>query len=131
MPPLMQSVGFSDPAWEFPEVSPLLNEIRRERKVELACEGYRFDDLMRWAATNIIKRPMIGAKMQQFIDEKDNFQPVLDPTAIPVNNDGFIAPHWNSPAKNGWQFDPSKNYLKPLPANELVINPALEQNPGY
>ena len=44
---------------------------------------------------------------------------------------GYIAPHWNSPAKNGWQFDANKNWLKPLPSNELVLNSNLDQNPGY
>lgn len=131
MPHLTVDVGFVDPKWEFPELSPLLNEIRRERRVELACEGYRFDDLMRWAATKLIKRPMLGAKMQQFIDQKDSFNPVLDPKTIYVNDEGYIAPHWNTPAKNGWQFDPEKNYLLPIPTNELVLNPQLKQNPGY
>lgn len=131
MPHLFVNVGFSDPKWDFPEISPLLNEIRRERRVELACEGYRFDDLMRWAAVKLIKRPMIGAKMKQFAEVKDQFKPVLDPDAVYVNNDGYIAPHWNSPAKSGWQFDENKNWLKPLPSNELVLNPNLKQNPGY
>ena len=30
------------------EVSPILWEIRRERRVELVYEGIRFDDLRRW-----------------------------------------------------------------------------------
>ena len=131
MPHMTVDVGFVDPKWDFPGLSPLLNEIRRERRVEFACEGYRFDDLMRWAAVNLIKRPMIGAKMKQFADIKDQFKPVLDPGAIPVNDAGYIAPHWNSPAKSGWQFDENKNWLKPLPSNELVLNSNLEQNPGY
>lgn len=131
MPHMTVDVGFIDPRWDFPELSPLLNEIRRERRVEFACEGYRFDDLMRWAAVFLIKRPMLGAKMKQFADIKDQFKPVLDPSAIPVSDAGYIAPHWNSPAKNGWQFDEKKNWLKPLPSNELVLNSNLEQNPGY
>ncbi|WP_106827770.1 RagB/SusD family nutrient uptake outer membrane protein [Parabacteroides pacaensis] len=131
MPYMTVNVGFNDPDWDFPELSPLLNEIRRERRIEFACEGYRFDDLMRWAAVRLIKRPMIGAKMKQFADVKDEFKPVLDPEAIPVNEKGYIAPHWNSPAKNGWKFDENKNWLKPLPSNELVLNSNLKQNPGY
>ncbi len=131
MPHMATGVGFTDPNWDFPELSPLLNEIRRERRVELAVEGYRFDDLMRWAASELIKRPMLGAKMKQFSDKPNIFQPVLDPSAIPTNPEGYIAPHWNSPAQNGWQFDPNKHYLKPLPSNEIVLNPSLEQNPGY
>jgi hypothetical protein len=127
MPHLMQSIGFTDPKWDFPALSGLINEIRRERRVELACESFRYDDLMRWAATGLIKTPLAGAKYNQFVGK--SFDPPL--SNILVNADGYIAPYMNSPASNGWQFDPNKNYLFPLPTNELTINPALAQNPGY
>ena len=40
----------------YPNVtSPELLEIRRERRIELALEGYRFDDLMRWKAGPLIE----------------------------------------------------------------------------
>lgn len=29
-------------------LTPVMQEIRRERRVELALQGYRLDDLMRW-----------------------------------------------------------------------------------
>ena len=126
MPHLSVGVGFVDPDWAFPQLSPLLNEIRRERRVELACEGYRFDDLMRWAATRLIQQPLLGAKYSQF---EGKFNPPLE--GIPVSADGYIFPYKNTPAADGWQFDPSKHYLKPLPNNELTLNPNLKQNPGY
>jgi len=39
----------ADPSqnWEVP-VTPLIHEIRRERRIELCIEGKRFDDLVRW-----------------------------------------------------------------------------------
>lgn len=37
-----------------------LLEIRRERRIELALEGYRFDDLMRWKAGKIIENEPEG-----------------------------------------------------------------------
>ncbi len=37
-----------------------LLEIRRERRVELALEGYRFDDLMRWHAGSLIEKEPEG-----------------------------------------------------------------------
>jgi hypothetical protein len=40
----------------FPGVSPLIMEIRRERRVELALEGFRFDDLMRWKAGKLLEK---------------------------------------------------------------------------
>lgn len=35
-------------------------EIRRERRIEFALEGYRYDDLMRWAAGKLIEPEPIG-----------------------------------------------------------------------
>lgn len=37
-----------------------LLEIRRERRVELALEGYRYDDLMRWAAGQLFEKEPEG-----------------------------------------------------------------------
>ncbi len=37
-----------------------LLEIRRERRIEMALEGYRFDDLMRWHAGNLIEKEPEG-----------------------------------------------------------------------
>ncbi len=54
---LTTDVGFTDPnwpKWEVP-ISPLLNEIRRERRVELACEGLRWNDLCRWKAGKLLE----------------------------------------------------------------------------
>lgn len=127
MPHLTVAVGFTDPDWDFPSLSPLLNEIRRERRVELGIEGYRFDDLMRWRAHHLLKRPLLGAKYRQFVGKP--FNPPLE--GIPVSSDGYIFPYKSTPAANGWQFNESKNYLLPLPSNELVLNPNLKQNPGY
>lgn len=55
MPHLTINVGFTDPNWTKwgYDLSPLLQEIRRERRVELAGEGFRWDDLMRWKAGKI------------------------------------------------------------------------------
>lgn len=50
-----------DPIQEtrFPNVSSAMKseilEIRRERRIEFALEGYRFDDLMRWAAGKLLE----------------------------------------------------------------------------
>ena len=52
MPHLTLEVGFTDPnwpAWGY-SLTPLLQEIRRERRIELAGEGFRWDDLARWKA---------------------------------------------------------------------------------
>jgi len=38
----------------------VLLEIRRERRVELACEGFRFDDLYRWKAGTLLAQAPAG-----------------------------------------------------------------------
>ncbi len=49
---------------QYPMVSggnkALILEIRRERRIELACEGFRYDDLRRWAAGNLLEKPFEG-----------------------------------------------------------------------
>lgn len=57
MPHLTMNVT-ADPveAVKFPGVSAVLLEIRRERRVELAFEGFRFDDLMRWHAGKLLEQ---------------------------------------------------------------------------
>ena len=57
MPHLTMNVT-ADPveAAKFPGVSAILLEIRRERRVELAFEGFRFDDLMRWHAGKLLEQ---------------------------------------------------------------------------
>src|SRR5690606_34069767 len=52
MPNLMLGSIANDPNWDFPQLPPLINEIRRERKVELVGEGFRWDDIARWAAAD-------------------------------------------------------------------------------
>jgi starch-binding outer membrane protein, SusD/RagB family len=38
----------------------VLREVRRERRVELALEGFRFDDLMRWHAGKLVEKEPEG-----------------------------------------------------------------------
>jgi hypothetical protein len=65
MPHLTTTPG-SDPVLQaqYPNLSgpmaDVLREIRRERRVELALEGFRFDDLMRWHAAKLIEREPEG-----------------------------------------------------------------------
>ena len=64
--PALNLAVASDPvlAAQYPNVSGtqknVLLEIRRERRVELALEGFRFDDLMRWHAGKLIENEPEG-----------------------------------------------------------------------
>lgn len=110
MPHLTTTVGFTDPNWpdwEVP-VTPLINEIRRERRVELAAEGFRFDDLRRWKAGELLENPKtyLGAR-----DPQTGEYRVLYPGKTRV-----------------WE---DKSYLYPLPTQELTLNKQLDQNPDW
>jgi starch-binding outer membrane protein, SusD/RagB family len=105
-------------------VSDELFEIRRERTVELGCEGFRYDDIRRWAAHSLLqgKRPKgypfdplewVGSKINYKTDEK-----------------GFIDPYVGQ-LPNGYGFKPERDYLECIPLNEITLNPNLVQNPGW
>jgi hypothetical protein len=120
-------------AKEFPALSNIINEIRRERKVELVCEGFRVDDIFRWAAADELIKDYIplGAKRAQW--EGITGEALLgDVSALPAK-DGYINPYGNvSVGTSGYQFNLNRDYLRPLPLTELTLNPALKpNNPGW
>lgn len=125
----------TDPNWEFKNISPLLNEIRRERKVEFACEGYRKDDIFRWAAADELvvgKRPKgaMKAQWENYPNTTEAFQDAW--AALGEDENGYIDPYKPFPTMdNGYQFNLGRDYLSPLPTNELTLNPKLGQNPGW
>ncbi len=126
MPHLNMGSITTDPKWEFSTVSPLINEIRRERRVELMCEGFRFDDLCRWRAMNTIigKRPL-GARFVA------SHYPTLTPGVnVLVDANGYIDPY-KTALLNGNQFKENRDYLLPVPRLEITINNAIVQNPGW
>jgi hypothetical protein len=125
-------VGFTDPNWDFPSLSPLMNEIRRERRVELAFEGFRTDDLFRWAATDLLQASRLGSKIEQWRGKP--FSPAYDVDEVSKtkkNAAGYISPYFDKIGEGKIGFDPTKNYLYPLPIDQLVLNKNLKQNPGY
>ena len=121
MPNLILSAITVDPDWDFPTLSPIINEVRRERRVELAAEGFRFDDIMRWAAADELivgKRPH-GFKASQ-----------LSVNPYPVDANGFLDPYQEK-LPSGYGFKIGRDYLNAIPKDQLLLNPALVQNPGW
>jgi len=121
MPGLNLATITTDPNWEFPGLSPIINEIRRERRVELATEGLRWPDIARWAAADELivgKRPR-GFKASQ-----------IATAYFPVDANGFLDPFQDAlPAGYGFVLD--RDYLDPVPLDQIVLNPKLKQNPGW
>lgn len=104
-------------------VDDALYEIRRERRVELALEGFRKDDYMRWAAHALFqgKRPL-GYP----------FNPLDFPgfPALKVNEDGLVD-YFRDQLPDGFGFRENQDYLSPIPQDELTNNPNLVQNPEW
>ncbi len=83
-----------------------INLIRNERRTELAAEGVRYDDILRWRiAENVLNEPALGhsrlvnGKVETLKIEDRSFQ--------------------------------SYNYVWPFHNNSLRVEPGLTQNPGY
>lgn len=114
------------------EVDPVLWEIRRERRVELYAEGFRFDDLRRWAKGHYISKTQYGAYVRKADYENERYvtNPDINNFNLPIVDDGtgggriclFGMPN------PGWL---NKYYLYPIPINDLTLNGNLQQNPGY
>jgi hypothetical protein len=70
----------------------LLLEIRRERRVELACEGRRFDDLMRWKSGKLFQDSQQGMYIPALgaMDVTGDGQPDIAILASP-NDESAIA----------------------------------------
>jgi hypothetical protein len=131
MPSLVVDAITPDPEWAFTDLPPVINEVRRERRVELSCEGFRFDDIMRWAAAGeLIKGYKYkGAKWAQWDGEFPTLVPGVN---IFLDAQGYIDPFQQDQLlANGFQFNVNRDYLLPLPVDQLTLNPALGQNPGW
>jgi len=121
MPNLLLTDIAVDPKWSFPSLSPIINEIRRERLVELACEGFRWDDIARWAAADEL---IVGQRPKGLFADQI--------TINPFNKDGqgFMDP-FQKAIPNGYGFKLNRDYLNSIPTTEIVLNPNLVQNPGW
>ena len=106
----------------------LIEEIRRERRVELLGEGFRYDDIMRWKTGKLflLKSTVLGAKATTI----GSLASQIQSGDIKVNSDGYVEPYQQA-LPNGRQFDESKNYYWPIPTDELALNPNLTQSPGW
>ncbi|MBK0378449.1 RagB/SusD family nutrient uptake outer membrane protein [Mucilaginibacter segetis] len=105
------------------------DEIRRERTVELALEGFRYDDIRRWkTAETELPQDIKGIKITG--TDWATRAPYSDPTYLTkVDANGFLI------AETNRLFDPAKDYLQPLPTKEIAFYAnngyTLEQNPGW
>jgi hypothetical protein len=125
-----------DPEWDFPNLSPVINEIRRERRIELVCEGSRWDDLARWRAHHLLtgKRlkgiKYLGTDLEGAYKDYQGKQTITIGVNLFVDANGFVDPY-QMVLFNGFGFNPGRDYLSPIPSDEVTLNSNLGQNPGW
>jgi starch-binding outer membrane protein, SusD/RagB family len=124
----------------------LILEIRRERRIELAMEGFRRNDMLRWKEGPAFAKVFKGMYFDHlgyydFDGDGTNDFAILEDapaTELPgiqyvilkpkfTLNSGNLIVHPNETKK----FDEAKDYLFPLPVNEILLNPNLVQNPNW
>jgi len=115
----------------------MLEEIRRERTVEFIDENLRYDDIIRWKiAENVLPQYILGAK---YVDDetsrnREDLQARLTDANGMLNGakvcdqvDMYVIE-----LKDSRRFDPKKDYLYPIPLNEISLTGgAIVQNPNW
>ena len=172
MPALMLNEANTQPdpvmMSKYPKVSGpmagVLLEIRRERRVEFAVEGYRFDDLMRYGAGKLLENipeGMYFSGLGKFDLTGDGIPDIFlvdKSTDIPEDKDkevnelgklliyyktGTIDDNVTVYLENGENggtmvtevsprnFIEPKYYYRPIPVQQVALNPNLEQIFGW
>ncbi|KQS30833.1 RagB/SusD family nutrient uptake outer membrane protein [Dyadobacter sp. Leaf189] len=130
-------------------------ELRRERRVELACEGFRLNDLKRWKVANLAAETPVGIYISKlgavdisgdgvpefYISEAGEgieqvrqqypgaeiFEYKLNasPFELTGGDKGFI----RIKAQNNIFSFPEKYYYRPVSNQDILVNPNLKQHP--
>lgn len=93
-------------------------EIRRERRIELALEGQRWFDLMRWKQGDLLAADVKGMK-------KSFATVAADVASLRADAQGYII------VNDGRRFEDPKHYLLPVPMEQVNRNKNLGQNTGW
>jgi hypothetical protein len=98
-------------------------EIRRERTVELAMEGFRYTDIIRWkTAETVLPQNLLGAK---FVAAD---WPGTNANSLNLNADGVVIAETAATRT----FRANRDYLYPVPVNEINLsNGNVTQNPNW
>ncbi|HTI07226.1 MAG TPA: RagB/SusD family nutrient uptake outer membrane protein [Puia sp.] len=100
LPSANYSIGLYNTAWA--DQTMARNAVRFERRLELALEGHRFFDLVRWG--------IAADYITSYLTTEKN--------RLPNNLTGVT-------------FKPNQYEYFPIPQQEIDLDPKLKQNPGY
>ncbi|WP_319228492.1 RagB/SusD family nutrient uptake outer membrane protein [Draconibacterium orientale] len=136
-------------------------EIRRERRIEFALEGYRYDDLMRWGAGKILEEEPVGpyfpglGKYDLTGDGIDDIVLLDVSESIPADKEENelgvkliyyrVGPQdsdanvyisgdnmgYIQSIKDRGTFVDPKYYYRPIPQSDVTVNPNLTQIMGW
>ena len=113
------------------DVSPLLWEIRRERRSELIMDGFREWDIRRWGKLEYLNPAVKPAIFMGAYIGPANAGDEL-PDGLSISQDGYILPYGKGV---GRAVEVPKNYLDAIPTGELTLyqlkGVAFPQNPGW
>lgn len=131
--------------YPFRHLDKYIQAVRRERRVEKACEGRRLEDILRWAAaeelivgkwpkgalftgSNLEKHPQFEDKL--IYDQSSGNTLYL--TGIPGDALRYIIPSNPAGYEQGWKFNVDRDYLLPIQSRMLSLTGnKWEQNPGW
>lgn len=139
---------------EYPNVSKGINkgvilEIRRERRIELIREGFRWDDLLRWKEGKRLERVFYGMYFPGIgtydLDRDGKIDLEIysgkKPTTVPGRQYQKIGELVLENGEAGGQiitnptvekhWTEGKDYFYPIPTQERQLNQNLTQNPGW
>lgn len=118
-------------------VTPLLYELRRERRIELAGDGFRYGDIMRWNAAKLFENPktFLGMRVTDKVEalyQEGTFGGSTGRALVEYNGKTYVRPYSKDLNDSGRKWSANdKRFLNPLSKNVLLLNPNLKQNPGW
>lgn len=119
-----------DPRYTNDGVSPLIVEIRRERRIELFAEGFfRYDDLRRWHQGKKLEKHDMGILWDDVAIAR---YPGTSLSSIVDEESGktYLNPYGGTDYANP-VFNENKDYYWPIPLSTISQNTNIEQNPGW
>lgn len=96
-------------------------EVRRERRVELALDGLRYFDLLRWRQGSLLAADKIGMNKKVVEKEFPNEYQYVEDNTTDLTGDMILF--------TDRVFNEEKHYLWPIPESQRILNPNLTQNP--